>query len=516
MSGDGNMKTLILTGWGWKEYAVAAAVALKALDGRADVRGVSKRQLPEFLSAEGAKWTRIYVIGVSLAGDEERLGAALRALRRTTEVTWISGLPMTESRRLNLAPLMTARVVEGGAFNGALVRAVGAAFGADVAKFLPYALEGSRLPKSVPPYHELIAAAMHAHRCHQEERPYETAIRYLANGEAESAWSPEMRELVAHYRRYGSRELVGRSAQMEALRTVIGKVAAHPEARVLILGESGTGKETVALLIHTKSPRRNEPFYAFNCASVTPNLLESRFFGYEKGAFTGADRQAQGLFELADGGTLFLDEIGELPLEAQGVLLLVLEGGRFMRIGGHEELKTDVRLVTATNRDLPALVRDGKFREDLFMRLNVVQVRVPPLREHKEDIRDIADNWWFGKFRRHLSEGQLLALMDYGYPGNVRELLNLLERAAVLDETDFVRLVARHREMNAGLLDESAGEEGAQRSDELEAVVQAHVKGVFVKYGRNVSRAAAALGISRNTMRRHLEAMGMASPELSS
>lgn len=325
-----------------------------------------------------------------------------------------------------------------------------------------------------------------------------------------------MRELVAHYRRYGSRELVGRSAQMEELRTVIGKVAAHPEARVLILGESGTGKETVALLIHTKSPRRNEPFYAFNCASVTPNLLESRFFGYEKGAFTGADRQAQGLFELADGGTLFLDEIGELPLEAQGVLLRVLEGGRFMRIGGHEEIRTDVRLVTATNRDLPALVRDGKFREDLFMRLNVVQVHVPPLREHKEDIRDIADNWWFGKFRRHLSEGQLLALMDYGYPGNVRELLNLLERAAVLDETDFVRLVARHREMNAGLLGESAGEECARRPDELEAVVQSHVKGVYIKYGRNLSRAAAALGISRNTMRRHLEAMGMASPELSS
>ena len=251
---------------------------------------------------------------------------------------------------------------------------------------------------------------------------------------------------------------------------------------------------------------RNEPFFAFNCASVNPELLESRFFGHEKGAFTGVHEQRQGLFELADGGTLFLDEIGELPLEAQGTLLRVLEGGRFMRLGGKEEIKTDVRLVTATNRNLPRMVREGKFREDLFMRLNVVQIRVPPLREHKEDIRDIADIWWFEKFRRHLAEEQIAALMTYDYPGNVRELLNLLERAAVLDEMDFTRLLNKHKEMIAGLQDSDRQETGGiVAPDELEEVIRQHVKKVFLKYAQNLSRASAALKISRNTLRKYVQ-----------
>ena len=499
--------TLILTGWGWKEYAVAAAVVLKALDGKAEVRGMSKRHLPEFLAAEGAKWKRIYLIGISLGGDEKLLAETLRRFRRKTEVIWISGLDMSDSQRRDIAPLLKVMLFEGGYFNGALVKAVGKAFGVDVSSVVPYAIEKNRIPKSVPPYHELLAAAMYAHRCYQDERPYETAIRYLAEGVAESAWSADAKRLVEHYRQYGNRELVGGSEPMRELRAEIDKIAVHPEARVLILGESGTGKETVALQIHTKSPRHSEPFYAFNCASVTTNLLESRFFGYEKGAFTGADRQTQGLFELADGGTLFLDEIGELPLESQGVLLRVLEGGRFMRVGGHEEIEVDVRLVTATNRNLPAMVHAGKFREDLFMRLNVVQVRVPSLREHKADIREIADTWWFGRFRRHLAERQVSALMAYDYPGNVRELLNLLERAAVLEEDDFGRLVARHREMNAGLSGDSGLSRGEAVPDELEQAVQRHVRNVFFKYAQNLSRAAAALKISRNTLRKHLDEM---------
>ncbi len=500
------MTTLILTGWGWKEYAVAAAVVLKALDGQAEVRGMSKRRLPEFLASDGERWKRIYIVGISLGGDERSLAETLRRLRRKTEVVWISGLAMSDSQRRDIAPLLKVMLFENGYFNGALVNAVGKAFGADVSALVPYAIEKNRIPKSVPPYHELLAAAMYAHRCYQDERPYEVAIRYLAANVAEAAWSAEMKRLVAHYRQYGNREFVGSGAEMKELRAEIDKVAAHPEARVLILGESGTGKETVALQIHAKSPRRSEPFYAFNCASVTPNLLEDRFFGHEKGAFTGANRQTQGLFELADGGTLFLDEIGELPPESQGVLLRVLEGGRFMRVGGHAEIKVDVRLVTATNRNLPAMVRKGKFREDLFMRLNVVQIRVPSLREHKADIRDIADTWWFGRFHRHLSDAQVSALRTYDYPGNVRELLNLLERAAVLEEGDFGRLVARHREMNAGLTEDDETPGAAEvPPDELAQVIQNHVRRVFDKYAQNVSRAAAALKISRNTMRKYLE-----------
>ncbi len=497
------MDSLILTGWGWKEYAVAAAVALRALDGKADVLGMSKRRLPEFMESEGGKWRRIYLIGLSLGGDEKRLAEALKSLGKKTVVTWISTIPLSDEQQKTLAPLLNVHIHEGGFFNGSLVKAVGIEFGVDVEQIVPYAIEGNKLPKSVPPYHELIAAAMYMYRNYQDSSAYPTAIGYLANGVPVTAWSSEMNRLVEHYRRYGNREMVGKGAQMVELRAYIERIAKHPDARVLILGESGTGKETVASQIHTKSPRRNEPFYAFNCASVNPELLESRFFGYEKGAFTGADKQTPGLFELADGGTLFLDEIGEMPLEAQGLLLRVLEGGRFMRVGGKEEIKTDVRLVTATNRNLPARVREGKFREDLFMRLNVIQIRVPPLREHKEDIKDIADGWWFDHFFKHLEPEQISALMAYDYPGNVRELLNLLERAAVLEETDFVRLVDNHKAMNAGLFEPSA--EIATQSDELDEVVRSHVKNVFFKYAQNLSRAAEALKISRHTLRKYLQ-----------
>ncbi len=308
---------------------------------------------------------------------------------------------------------------------------------------------------------------------------------------------------MEHYRRYKGRELVGKSLQMRTLQERINRIAKFPNARVLILGESGTGKETVAQQIHNKSPRARENFIAFNCASVNPQLLESRFFGHEQGSFTGAEKRTDGLFALANGGTLFLDEIGELPLDAQGVLLRVLEGGRFMRVGGKEELSSDVRLVTATNRDLPARVREGKFRVDLFQRLNVVQLRIPSLREHKEDIRDIANGWWLGQHHRRLSEEQIAALMEYDYPGNVRELLNILDRATVLGETDFAALMREHREMNAGLVDPLVASGGAV-PDELESAIRAHVRRVYDKYGQNLSKTSVALKVARNTVRKYL------------
>ncbi|MBQ7394937.1 MAG: sigma-54 factor interaction domain-containing protein, partial [Lentisphaeria bacterium] len=172
--------------------------------------------------------------------------------------------------------------------------------------------------KEMTSYHFLLEAAMYSHRNYQDEKSYGLAIKHLARKDPESAWSSSEKQLVEHYKRYGNRELVGKSAAMQKLQGQINMIAAHPDARVLIFGENGTGKETVALQIHNKSSRNREPFIAFNCASVTPNLLEDRFFGHEKGAFTGANEQRPGLFEQADGGTLFLDEIGELPLEAQG------------------------------------------------------------------------------------------------------------------------------------------------------------------------------------------------------
>ena len=204
-------------------------------------------------------------------------------------------------------------------------------------------------------------------------------------------------------------------------------------------------------------------------------------------------------------GTLFLDEIGEMSIEVQAILLRVLEGGRFMRVGGKEELRCDVRLVTATNRDLPTLVREGRFREDLYQRLNVVQMRTPSLREHKDDIPIIANAWW-RKFHgnRTLGEGQIAALMDYDYPGNVRELVNILDRATALEEDDFDLLMREHKEMNAGLAGNLELKSG-RVPDRLEDAIRLHIRRVYEKYGQNLSRAAEALDVSRNTVRKHLQ-----------
>ena len=462
------MQTLILTGWFWKAYPVAAAAVLRALKGAADVRGVSKGRLPEMLEELPPCYKKVIIVGVSLGGDPERMENALKRLnKRNVSVCRISSFPIDAGQQESLSGLLDERVIDCD-----LLDAVAEVFRVDVSDLKPYAVEAKRVSSAVEKYHELVDAAMYAHRNYQEEEPYAKAIGVLAHGIAEPAWSSDLKKLVAHYRRCKGRELVGKSTTMQRLQERINRVASHSDARVLIIGESGTGKETVALQIHNKSERREERFIAFNCAGIAKELLESRFFGYEKGAFTGADCQRRGLFELANKGTLFLDEIGELPLEAQGTLLRVLEGGRFMRMGGSEEIETDVRLVTATNRNLPAFVREGKFRADLFQRLNVVQLRVPSLREHKEDVRDIADGWWLQHHKRRLGAEQLEALMEYEYPGNVRELLNLLERASVLGEQDFRALLAEHKEMNAGLLDGDSSIAIGGQPDELDIAIE--------------------------------------------
>ncbi len=506
---------LILTGWGYAEYVASAAVALKALDGNADVLGVSRRRLPEFLGELAEErgtpqWKHIYLLGLSLSGDPESLKTALAKLKaKGAKVTWISALEMPEHIAELLEGVLDDRSRGTRDPASTLLEEVGKAFGVDVEALMPFTKPvGSRVPRDrtadVRAYFALIDTAQFYYRNYQDESLYATAARYLANGVKPCAWGPDVKAAVEHYDRYGGRELLGKSGVMATLQERINRVATHEHARVLILGESGTGKETVAQQIHTKSPRWKMPFIAFNCASVTKNLLEDRFFGHEKGAFTNAIDRTDGLFLMADGGTLFLDEIGEMPLEVQALLLRVLEGGRFMRVGGREELRCDVRLVTATNRDLPRLVVEGKFREDLYQRLNVVQMRTPSLREHKEDIPIIANAWW-RKFHgnRVLQDEQIAALMDYDYPGNVRELVNILDRATALEEDDFDLLMREHKEMNAGL---SGGLElkSGRVPDKLEDATRLHVRRVYEKYGQNLTRAAEALDVSRNTVRKYL------------
>jgi transcriptional regulator with AAA-type ATPase domain len=238
-------------------------------------------------------------------------------------------------------------------------------------------------------------------------------------------------------------ELVGHSERMHQLYQLIEQVA-RSDLTIMVGGESGTGKDLVARAIHQSSPRRDGPFVPVNCAAFTETLLESELFGYEKGAFTGADGTKPGRFEMADAGTLFLDEVGDIPLTTQVKLLRVLESRSFERVGGTQTLHVDVRIVAATNRDLEKLIATGSFREDLYFRLNVVPVRLPPLREHTEDIPQLAQLFLeqladrAGEEPRRLSRGAIGRLRNYSWPGNTRELRNVIERAAVVYATESI------------------------------------------------------------------------------
>ncbi|MBV9488445.1 MAG: sigma-54-dependent Fis family transcriptional regulator [Verrucomicrobia bacterium] len=237
--------------------------------------------------------------------------------------------------------------------------------------------------------------------------------------------------------------LVGQSAPMQQVFKMIGRVS-HSDAPVMITGESGSGKELVARAIHHYSNRSTQPFIAINCAAIPENLLESELFGHEKGAFTGAASQRIGRFEQSNGGTLFLDEIGEMPLAVQSKILRVLQEGEFSRVGGNATIKTDVRIIAATNKMLEQEVAKKQFREDLFYRLNVVRVHLPPLRQRREDIRLLAE-YFLKKIATHkhlpqltLSSEAVKVLEEYPWPGNVRELENTIQRACVLATSDVL------------------------------------------------------------------------------
>ena len=490
-------KTLILTGWKHTDYAVAAALALRHY-GNADLLGMSRRRLPECLE-EVSGYLEIAILGVSLSGDAERLAKALKRLKETkVKVRWISGLDFPEWIGEDIRENLDSYISP----SESVSCAVAEYFQLDDSALDALLDAKTHLGKK---YQEFMRAAEYCYRNYQDEQAYPRVIRHLAAEDPESKWSESERRMIEHYRRYGHRELIGKSAAIAALQERINNIAPHEHARVLILGESGTGKETVAQQIHFKSKRGQdgEPFIAFNCACVTPNLLESRLLGHEKGAFTGATEARPGLFEVANGGTLFLDEIGELPLEAQGLLLRVLEEGRFQRLGENaREIEVDVRVIAATNRDLSEMVKSGKFRADLYHRLCVIQLRVPPLREHKEDIPQIAyhfrdQNGMGGR----LTAAQVEALQSYDFPGNVRELNNLLERAYVLGISDYNELIREHKELNDALLPH----ENAEVPDNLEDAIRLHVRRVCEKYSNNITKAADALGVSRNTVRKYLE-----------
>lgn len=497
---------LILTGWSSVDAAMAAAIALKKFGGQADVQRVGKYQLSRVLSDLKADYKSVYIFGVGLDSDADSLVEALKGLnQKKTEIVWIGSEALPDSLDKRIFPLLKkVWVPHANDVPTTLVKAAELAFKVKAEKILPLAFPTEKVCGALPDYKSLISAAILSRRNYRDDVSYSKAIRAIADGRVESAWSSDLRELADDFRHAGNRELTGEDSQVRQLRKDIKRIGAYSDARVLILGESGTGKENVALYIHSWSSRRNEPFCVFNCASVGEKDVVKRLFG----SYNEHDcyKMQNGLLELANGGTLFLDEIGELSLEAQGCLLRFLECGSFVPVDGCNEIEVNVRIISATNRNLPLMVREGKFREDLFMRLNVIQLRVPSLRERTGDIKQLANGWRVGKGFPLLNEQQIEDLKAYDYPGNVRELFNLLERAVALGIEDYRWLIERHRELNAGLFDPSRrAQEGVIVHDELESAIRRHINGVYLKYGRNASKAAEALRVSRNTLRKYID-----------
>jgi transcriptional regulator with PAS, ATPase and Fis domain len=282
--------------------------------------------------------------------------------------------------------------------------------------------------------------------------------------------------------------------------------AGPSDKAILIQGESGTGKELVARALHRCSLRADKPLVVINCAALPESLLESELFGHERGAFTGAVAAKPGLFEVADGGTLFIDEIGELPGSLQAKLLRVLEDGSLRRIGSVKERRVDVRLLAATNRNMAEEVKAGRFREDLYYRINVMSLELPPLRERREDIPLLVEHFLGADWQ--IEPEALQCLLGYDWPGNVRQLINALERAKILADDHIIRARDLPRDVQS-VLHSSTTQDVLAETDNLAAIQRAKILEVLQREGGNKSRAARALGIDRRKLYRLVEKYGI-------
>jgi two-component system, NtrC family, response regulator AtoC len=305
-------------------------------------------------------------------------------------------------------------------------------------------------------------------------------------------------------------QLIGDSESTRRLRELISKLARSEAATILIHGESGTGKELVARGLHYESTRRDFPFMEVNCAAITETLFESELFGHEKGAFTDAKAAKKGLMELADRGTLFLDEVSEMSLNSQAKFLRVLQERVLRRVGGTRDIKVDLRIIAATNRPLEVRVKDGQFREDLFYRLNVIPIHIPPLRERRDDIMPLARhfvldaNTRFHKSIKGFASDAERLMLGYQWPGNVRELRNLIERLVILGSSDLIEPqhlpVQFATQVRQPVVTEPSGDEPKT----LAEVERAYIAQIMQRVESNKSKAAKILGISRQTLRKKL------------
>jgi two-component system nitrogen regulation response regulator NtrX len=328
-------------------------------------------------------------------------------------------------------------------------------------------------------------------------------------------------------------EMVGKSEAMAVVRQMIARVA-PTDARVLITGESGTGKELVASAIHDKSPRREKPFVRVNCAAIPRDLVESEMFGHERGAFTGATQTRIGRFELAHHGTLFLDEVGDLGPDAQAKLLRAIEAKEIQRVGGNRVIRTDVRILAATNHDLQRAVRGGTFREDLYFRLNVIPLAIPPLRDRSEDVPELVAHFSeqflqrTGQARPRWRSDALQLLRDYPWPGNVRELANIIERLAILhpgaemtgqqvedvlivehDQLDGPPITPTRAQSAVGDRTTATTEHAASLADRLDAFERTVIARALAEAGGNVADAARRLQTDRPNLYRRMKRLGI-------
>lgn len=349
-------------------------------------------------------------------------------------------------------------------------------------------------------------------------KPFETDEVRLAVAKA-----LEHKRLVAENRylqqeldeRYQFSGIVGNSPLMAEVYETAASVAVS-NASVLITGESGTGKELVARSIHYNSPRKEKPFIVLNCAVFSEGVLESELFGHERGAFTGAVAQKKGRFELANQGTLFIDEVAEMSPTAQVKLLRVIQEHEFERVGGGRTIKTDVRIVTATNKDLAEQVKKGQFREDLYYRLNVIHIELPPLRDRREDIEPLA-NYFLAKYVREtgkkidqIAPKALASLIGYDWPGNVRELQNAIERAVVLSRSDVITPRELPRDViGEGEICLTLPQQGGNLTEILEDLERQLIIQTLRQQGASQTRAADILGIARTTLRYKMEKYGL-------
>lgn len=321
-------------------------------------------------------------------------------------------------------------------------------------------------------------------------------------------------ERVARFHEYAYKmqtsgaALVGSSQAMDSLRQMITR-AAGTQAPVFITGETGTGKNMVAKAIHYGYSKSDSPFIIVNCAAIPENLIESELFGVEKGAFTGAIQTNKGLFELAEGGTLFLDEIGELPTTIQSKFLGVLDEKKFKKIGGHKMIDVDVRIIAATNVDMDKALKEKSFRNDVYFRLNIIPIQLPPLRERKEDIPELTHHFisqFSKKTPLRISSDEIKRLQSYDWPGNIRELSNIIERSIILRNSEDIFPSTL---IENSPTDQTAISQSPSSISTLKAMESAHIRNTLSIVSGNYTRAAKILGISRSTLMRKIEVYGL-------